>query len=347
MEPFKMDNGKWAYNFMYEGTRYRKQGMKTQAEAKSRIKKIFSDVAQGIDSNSNELLFDYYERWADIYKKNIVSDKSYNRFFSTLKKMKLFFPPNIRLKDLDQHQYQEFINHYAEGFTENTVLKMHQQLKACLEDAVYNGYIQRNPGHRAKIWGALPPKKEEHKFMKLKQYVNTKEYFKNKHAKSALLLFIQHVTGGRFSEVNTIKYEYFDFENNKLFLNGTKTETSQRTLSIAKSDMDYIQNKIEELELDKEGYLLGVSYKATENMFDRAKAVFEIDNEITMSALRHTHCSFLYNHGVSIHYISKRLGHKSIRITLDVYNHIFEETYDSDEINALNILDKMPTTISN
>ena len=346
MEPKKI-NGMWGYNFMYGGERHRKQGLATKKEAQTRIKNIISDMAMGLDKNSNELLFPYYEKWVDIYKKGIVSDKSYDRFFSTLKKMKSFFPPNIRLKDLDQHQYQEFINHYAEGLTENTVLKMHQQVKACLEDAVYNGHIQRNPTYRAKIWGALPPKKEEHKFMKLKQYVDTKEYFKDKHAKSALLLFILHVTGGRFSEVNTLKYEYFDFENNKLFLNGTKTETSQRTLSLAQSDMEYIQKKIEELDLDKEGNLLGISYKATENMFNRAKKLFKIEDEITMSSLRHTHCSYLYNHGVSIHYISKRLGHKSIRITLDVYNHIFEETYDSDEMNALNILDEMPDKISN
>ena len=346
MEPKKI-NGKWSYNFMYGGKRHRKQGLATKKEAQVRIKNIINDVAMGVDTHSNELLFPYYERWVDIYKKNIVSDKSYDRFFSTLKKMELFFPPNIRLKDLDQHQYQEFINHYAEGLTENTVLKMHQQVKSCLEDAVYNGLIQRNPTYRAKIWGAIPPKKEEHKFMKLKQYVDTKEYFKAKHAKSALLLFILHVTGGRFSEVNTLKYEYFDFENNKLFLNGTKTETSQRTLSIAQSDMEYIQNKIDELDLDKEGYLLDISYKTTENMFNRAKTTFKIEDEVTMSALRHTHCSYLYNHGISIHYISKRLGHKSIRITLDVYNHIFEETYESDEMNALNILDKMPDMISN
>lgn len=345
MEPKKM-NGKWSYNFMYGGRRHRKQGLATKKEAQARIKSIINDVALGVDTQSNELLFPYYEKWVEIYKKSIVSDKSYDRFYSTLKKMKLFFPPNIRLKDINQHQYQEFINHFAPGLTENTVLKMHQQLKACLEDAVYNGHIQRNPGHRATIWGGIPSKKEEHKFMKLKQYVDTKGYFKNKHAKSALLLFILHITGGRFSEVNTIKYEYFDFKDNKLFLNGTKTETSQRTLSIAPSDMEYIKNKIDELDLDKEDYLLDISYKTTENMFNRAKSLFKIEDEITMGSLRHTHCSYLYNHGVSIHYISKRLGHKSIRITLDVYNHIFEETYDSDENNALNILDTMPDKIS-
>lgn len=341
MEPIKIKD-KWGYNFSYHGKRYRKQGIATKKEAQARIKRIISDVVQGVDTESKTLLFDYYQRWIDIYKLNIVSDKSYDRFISTLKKMKAFFPPNMRLKDLDQHQYQEFINHYAEGLTENSVLKIHQQVKACLEDAVYNGLIQRNPAYRAKIWGTIPPKKEEHKFMLLQQYIDTKEYFKNKHAKSALLLFILHVTGGRFSEVNTLRYEYFDFKNGKVFLNGTKTETSQRTISVAESDMEHIKNKIDELGLDKELYLFDLSHKAAEKMFKSAKKIYGIDDNITISSLRHTHCSYLYNHGVSIHYISKRLGHKNIRITLDVYNHIFEETYDSDETNTINILETMP-----
>lgn len=345
MEPKKI-NGKWGYNFSYQGKRYRKQGFATKKEAQSRIQKIISDVAQGVDTSSNELLFDYYERWVDTYKLNIVSDKSYDRFISTLKKMKDYFPPNMRLKDLDQDQYQAFINRYAEGLTKNSVLKLHQQIKACLEDAVYNGLIPRNPTYRAKIWGSVPPKKEEYKYMSLQQYVDTKEYFRNKHEKSALLLFICHVTGGRFSEINKLKYEYFDFENNRLFLNGTKTEAAPRTITLASSDMAHIKKEIEAMGLDQQEYILKIAYKTADDMFGRTREYFGMEREITINSLRHTHCSYLYNHGVSIHYISKRLGHKSIRITLDVYNHIFEETYENDESNALNILNTMPNNIN-
>lgn len=39
--------------------------------------------------------------------------------------------------------------------------------------------------------------------------------------------------------------------------------------------------------------------------------------------------------------------HKSTQVTLDVYNYIFEDTYDSNEMNALNLLDEIPDKISN
>lgn len=54
------------------------------------------------------------------------------------------------------------------------------------------------------------------------------------------------------------------------------------------------------------------------------------------------HCSFLYNHSISIYYISKRLGHKNIKITLEIYNHLFEEKFDMDDELIINILDEMP-----
>ena len=47
--------------------------------------------------------------------------------------------------------------------------------------------------------------------------------------------------------------------------------------------------------------------------------------------LRHTHCSYLLAKGISIYYISKRLGHKNISVTTEVYSHLLEETYKEDE----------------
>ncbi|GGI41563.1 hypothetical protein GCM10010896_14060 [Mammaliicoccus stepanovicii] len=44
--------------------------------------------------------------------------------------------------------------------------------------------------------------------------------------------------------------------------------------------------------------------------------------QITTLATSHTHCSYLLPNDVSIHYISKRLGHKRSKVTLEVYSHL-------------------------
>ena len=44
--------------------------------------------------------------------------------------------------------------------------------------------------------------------------------------------------------------------------------------------------------------------------------------EITIHEIRHSHASLLISRGVSIVAVSRRLGHSSIKQTLDTYSHI-------------------------
>ena len=50
--------------------------------------------------------------------------------------------------------------------------------------------------------------------------------------------------------------------------------------------------------------------------------------EITFHGLRHTHASQLIDAGVDIVTISKRLGHASPDVTLQVYAHLFRRDDD-------------------
>lgn len=40
--------------------------------------------------------------------------------------------------------------------------KIHQPIRGCLEDALYNGLIPRNPTYKAHIWDKIPPKEEKY-----------------------------------------------------------------------------------------------------------------------------------------------------------------------------------------
>ena len=48
--------------------------------------------------------------------------------------------------------------------------------------------------------------------------------------------------------------------------------------------------------------------------------------EIRLQDLRRSHASLLIHKGVPITTISKRLGHKSPKTTLDIYSHVYAET---------------------
>ena len=46
---------------------------------------------------------------------------------------------------------------------------------------------------------------------------------------------------------------------------------------------------------------------------------------ITVHGFRHTHCSLLFEAGLSIQEVQDRLGHGDINTTMDVYAHITEK----------------------
>ncbi|MGG5318227.1 phage integrase [Enterococcus sp. AZ071] len=46
---------------------------------------------------------------------------------------------------------------------------------------------------------------------------------------------------------------------------------------------------------------------------------------ISIHGLRHTYATFLIEAGSNIKYVSNRLGHKNINITLDVYSDVLKE----------------------
>ncbi len=50
--------------------------------------------------------------------------------------------------------------------------------------------------------------------------------------------------------------------------------------------------------------------------------------DVTLHSLRHTHASHLIAAGVDVLTISRRLGHSSPKITLDIYGHLFPNTDD-------------------
>lgn len=43
---------------------------------------------------------------------------------------------------------------------------------------------------------------------------------------------------------------------------------------------------------------------------------------LTTHGLRHTHCSLLFEAGVSVKDVQTRLGHKDVKITLEIYTHV-------------------------
>ena len=63
------------------------------------------------------------------------------------------------------------------------------------------------------------------------------------------------------------------------------------------------------------------------------RVIHQFYPKFTFHALRHTHCTRLLEAGAPIKYVQERLGHKDVKVTLDVYNHLTQnQTEQGNEI---------------
>ncbi|MED4698446.1 tyrosine-type recombinase/integrase [Lysinibacillus capsici] len=62
---------------------------------------------------------------------------------------------------------------------------------------------------------------------------------------------------------------------------------------------------------------------------------------ITAYGLRHTHASILLYKGISLLYVSERLGHASLGITTSTYAHLMKELREKDSIQTTSIFEQL------
>lgn len=120
------------------------------------------------------------------------------------------------------------------------------------------------------------------------------------------------------------------YRSMKHFKNGfqpLKTNSSERTIRVDKNTAEMLQKQLE----TAKPFVFGSVQAIGTNMIDRyfKKALQDSGvKPIRIHDLRHSHASILLNNGVNILAVSKRLGHSSVKTTLEVYAHLLQETDD-------------------
>lgn len=162
--------------------------------------------------------------------------------------------------------------------------------------------------------------------MPIKEYLDLIVYLKIWDEQSYVFLYLLAITGARYSDAINMTYADLNKAPGIIHLPGTKTENSKRDVEVNHKDIITIKNKIKKYPRRIDGKLFKLSHTAVSKSFEHAKKqVGIIDSKITPYALRHTHTSYLLSKSIPIEYISKRLGHSNIAITLEIYSHLLDE----------------------
>lgn len=204
--------------------------------------------------------------------------------------------------------------------------KVNGCLGPCLREAVYDGYIKKDPTFNIMTKGTVKAKEEQFKYISIKHYLALMEYFKSRNEQSYIFLYLLSITDARYSDAINMTYENLNKASGVIHLPGTTTKNSKRDVEVSNKDIMIIKSKLSKLPLRYDAKLFSLSHTAVNKSFKHAKNEIGLgDDNITPYSLRHTHTSFLLSKAIPIEYISKRLGHASISITLDTYSHLLEE----------------------
>ena len=355
----------WQYTIKYKD----KDGhQKRKSKGGFAIKRAAVEAAQEIEyqiknstfSENDVTLIDYYQKWLDTYKIGKHARVTEVRYKTIKKQLAAYFGLNKKLKNITRTDWQQFINFFGKTRAKETVSKLNSYVRSMANSAIDDGLIRTNFTNNTVLTGSKG-KDEKLKYLQLQDYKKLKEYvFKNVSLNKIFNYIIAAgiSTGARYSEIVEITWKDINFMNQTININKswdsvinnfkpTKTEAGNRIIEID----DCLTNLLKKLKHEQLKYFneikrpisineLAFLNKSLTIITNAAlnKDLRNIENKlninpiITFHGLRHTHVSYLISKGIDINYISHRLGHSNVSITMNIYTHLLKD-YQKEEAN--------------
>ncbi len=340
--PYKKKDGKTYYMLKaYDGVDPKtgkpkyicRRGFKTSKDAHLAYSKI---IAQNGIKTSKKLTYQYvYEMWMDEHRTQVKE--------STLKaditKFELHILPTIGHYLIDKITHKDMqaaVNEWSKSLKRTGKIKT--AAGAVFRYAMQHGYIDKNPLELVKV-----PKKHEEKTFEnyldrdeLCTFLATADEILSE--KWSTFLHLLAFTGLRRGEALALEWSDIDFDLGTLEVNknlskafekavvsSTKTQSSNRTISLGKTILDRLKAYRDVCESNTlvfpntSGDHITMSQPQRKTAAVCKKAGIK---HITPHGLRHTHCCLLFEAGASIAQVQQRLGHSDSKITLEIYNHV-------------------------
>jgi integrase len=249
------------------------------------------------------------------------------------------------------HLNELYANLIRAGLAPRTVGHVHRLVHRALGHAVTWGVMQQNPASAVK-----PPRVEETEVEILREGEVDALIDKLRGRSLYPLAVFALASGARRGEMLALRWQDIDLTTGKvriersleqtkaggLRFKTTKTKRGRRTITIAPSVITVLRahRKAQQerwlalgagrLPDDALVFATWNGEPRTPNALskDWSETMTGFGLKITLHALRHTHASMLIASGMDVVTLSRRLGHASPAVTLNVYGHLFSNTDD-------------------
>jgi integrase len=328
----------------------RKQQWVSVKGNKKDAEKRLSEMLHQIDTGSfmrpgKTTVADFLERWLEDYRRNL-SPRSYERYGSVLR---TYLIPDLGSMVLTQLKPEHLQRLYTimqnNNLSAGTVAYVHNVIHVALKTAMQWGLIVRNPADAVTTPRVRRNEMQTWDEQEISQFLET--------AKSTpyyALFYMALFTGMRRSEILALRWSDVDLvtgqvsvgrslhhlNDGTLIFSETKSARSRRTIALPPSATLVLKQHQEKQRLDC--LILNKPRTNDDLVFGTLEGKPRLPDTVTMAwrsvatqagvkvirlhDARHTHASIMLKQGIHPKIVQERLGHSSIRMTLDIYSHV-------------------------
>lgn len=314
------------------------------------------------------LFYEYFHNWFILFKEPEVKPVTAAKYRATEQWIKKL-APNLGIRSMTRMDMQKLVNDYGKTHEIGTVRGFFHMIKACVEDAKYEGDVIKDPTYKIRMTSQKRKIIKHSMYLEKDQATKLMDIFKQHNTVVSLMFDFDVRTGLRFAELLGLTPADVDLEKGVITVNKswlyknkehadfgeTKNPYSHRTIPIdseAKKDISKFMTHCENDEpifvkaYSEERQFKPTNHQKYATIYDVTmnRILTQMCNEanvprIGVHGLRHTHASLLFNSGISILSISRRLGHANTSTTEKVYVHLIDDQKQKDDDKMLKALD--------
>lgn len=344
------ENGKYEGRVKYEYKSYSVYA-DTITETKKRMRELKYKLEHGLFVEKKKVtLNEWFRTWIEEYKRNRVkigTYTSYDKYYHSVVEERLGHKSVSEIRG--EHIQKLYNDLVKEGYALSSIKIVSAVLNGCLQQALRNGLIERNPVKLAE----LPRQKEKSvkQAMTKEQQALFMEYAKESYLYNFFAVMLR--TGMRNGEMRGLKYTDIDKKSKVIHVQRTlkyiegqgyiedtpKTRTSKRDIPLTAATLQLLdaQRKYWGFKVEKMDRYLFCNEKGEPLSRERVQA--EIDRtikriraagydfpRITPHIFRHTFATRAIEAGMQPQVLKTILGHSSLAMTMDLYSHVLPDT---------------------